>query len=91
MSPILSIAIQVLAIGGIFYWLIIKPQRDERKRHQALIAGLKKGDEVSTVGGIIGTIVHVEEDRVTLKTADATRLVIERQKISRMDVPGSAS
>jgi len=91
LSPILSIAIQVLAIGGIFYWLIIKPQRDERKRHQALIAGLKKGDEVSTVGGIIGTIVHVEEDRVTLKTADATRLVIERQKISRMDVPGSAS
>lgn len=87
----LSIAIQVLLIGAIFYWLLIKPQRDERKRHQAMVAALKKGDEVATVGGIIGTIVHVEEDRVTLKTGENTRLVVERQKISRTAAPGTAT
>jgi preprotein translocase subunit YajC len=87
----LSIALQILAIGAIFYWLLIKPQRDERKRHQAMVASLKKGDEVATVGGILGTIVHVEEDRVTLKTAENTRLVVERQKVSRTVAPGAAS
>ncbi|MEX1256822.1 MAG: preprotein translocase subunit YajC [Gemmatimonadota bacterium] len=87
----LSIAIQVLLIGAIFYWLLIKPQRDERKRHQAMVAALKKGDEVATVGGIIGTIVHVEEDRVTLKTGENTRLVVERQKISRTAAPGTST
>jgi preprotein translocase subunit YajC len=87
----LSIAIQVLLIGAIFYWLLIKPQRDERKRHQAMVAALKKGDEVATVGGIIGTIVHVEEDRVTLKTGENTRLVVERQKISRTAAPGTTT
>ena len=91
MSPMLSIAIQVLLIGAIFYWLLIKPQRDERKRHQAMVAALKKGDEVATVGGIIGTIVHVEEDRVTLKTGENTRLVVERQKISRTAAPGTTT
>lgn len=91
MSPMLSIAIQVLLIGAIFYWLLIKPQRDERKRHQAMVAALKKGDEVATVGGIIGTIVHVEEDRVTLKTGENTRLVVERQKISRTAAPGTST
>jgi preprotein translocase subunit YajC len=82
-SPAVALFIQLALIFLIFYWLLIRPQRRERDRHQALIAGLKKGDEIVTSGGIIGTILHVEEDRLTLKTAENTRLVVERGKVSR--------
>ena len=78
--------VQLLLIGLIFYWLLIRPQRKERQRQDAMIAALKKGDEIATAGGIIGKIVHVDEDRLTLKTAENTRVVIERGKVSRMMV-----
>jgi preprotein translocase subunit YajC len=90
LSPTTWLVLQIVVIGAVFYWLLIKPQRDERKRHQAMVAALKKGDEVVTVGGIIGTIVHVDDDRVTVKTGENTRLVVERQKVSRLVGPGGA-
>lgn len=83
-SPIMAQFVIFGAIFLIFYWLLIRPQRKERERHEAMIAALKKGDEIATVGGIVGTIVHITDDRVTVKTADNTRLVIERGKVSRL-------
>jgi preprotein translocase subunit YajC len=83
-SPMLSIFVQLSLIFLIFYWLLIRPQRKERERHQEMIDALKKGDEVTTVGGIIGTIVHADEDRLTLRTGENTRLVVERSKVSRL-------
>lgn len=82
-SPGVSLFIQLALIFLIFYWLLIRPQRKEKERHEAMIAALKKGDEITTVGGIIGTIIRVDEDRLTIKTGENTRLVIERGKVSR--------
>jgi preprotein translocase subunit YajC len=75
---------QMAAIFAIFYFLLIRPQRKEQERHRNMIAELKKGDEVVTGGGIIGTVVHVQEDRVTIKTGENTRLVVERARIARV-------
>lgn len=83
----LIFAIEMIAIFAIFYWLLIRPQRQERKRHQEMVRNLKKGDEVATAGGIVGTIVHLKEDVVTIKTADNTRLVVERAKVGRLMGP----
>ena len=77
-------AIQMIAIFAIFYFLLIRPQKREQERHQAMVAALKKGDEVVTAGGIIGTVVHAEEDRITIRTAETTRLVVERGRITRV-------
>jgi preprotein translocase subunit YajC len=82
-SPAMALFIQLSLIFLIFYWLLIRPQRKERERHQTMISGLKKGDEIVTTGGIIGTILHVSEDRVTIRSGENTRLVIERGKVSR--------
>jgi preprotein translocase subunit YajC len=71
------------AFFAILYFLLIRPQRQQQKAHKELIANLKKGDEISTVGGIIGRIIHLLDDRVTIKTANDTRLDIERGKIAR--------
>jgi preprotein translocase subunit YajC len=76
--------IMIAAFIGIFYFLLLRPQRKIQQEHRAMLAQLKKGDEVVTEGGIIGQIVHLTDDRVTIKTAENTRLVILRPKISRV-------
>lgn len=76
--------VQMVAIFAIFYFLLIRPQRKEQKRHQAMVDALKKGDEVVTAGGVIGTVVHAEPDRVTIRTAESTRLVVEKGRIARV-------
>lgn len=71
------------AFFAILYFLLIRPQRQQQKAHQELVASLNRGDEVVTVGGIVGKIIHLEDDRVTIKTANDTRLDIERNKVAR--------
>jgi preprotein translocase subunit YajC len=91
-APAVVLLVQLGLIFLIFYWLLIRPQRKERAKHDALIAALKKGDEIVTMGGIIGTVVHLDADRVTLKTAENTRIVVERSKVARVEPSaGSAS
>jgi len=75
---------QFVAIGFIFYFLLIRPQRKEQQRHREMIEQLKKGDEVITAGGIIGTVVHTQEDRITIKTGENTRLVIQRARVAQV-------
>jgi preprotein translocase subunit YajC len=71
------------AFFAILYFLLIRPQRQQQKAHQELVAGLKRGDEIATVGGIVGKIIHLEDDRVMIKTAEDTRLEVERSKVTR--------
>lgn len=75
--------IMLVAFIGIFYFLLIRPQRQQQKRHDQMVKALRRGDEVTTVGGIVGRIVHIKEDRITIKTADDTRIVVERDKVAR--------
>lgn len=80
---------QIALIVGIFYFFIIRPQGQARKRHAELLAGLKKGDEVLTSGGIIGKVKDIKEVpekkevRVTVESGTAT-FVVERSRIIRV-------
>ena len=76
--------LQMGAIFAIFYFLLIRPQRKEAQRHREMLAQIKKGDEVVTSGGIIGTVVHVQEDRLTIKSAESTRLVVQRARVAQV-------
>jgi preprotein translocase subunit YajC len=76
--------VQMLAFALIFYFLLIRPQTRERKKHEALLAGLKKGDEVVTNGGIIGTVVHLEENRLTVRTGENTRITVDRGRVAQV-------
>ena len=75
---------------AIFYFLFFRPQRKQQQDHQALVQSLKKGDEVTTVGGIVGTIVHLTDERITLKTGD-TRIEVERSKVGSVKSGSTAS
>jgi preprotein translocase subunit YajC len=79
-SGLMILLFQVAAIGAVFYFLIIRPQGQARKKHQELLAGLKKGDEVVTAGGIIGKVRDIKDNRVTVESGTAT-LVVERSRI----------
>lgn len=83
----LPFLIQFVAIIAIFWFLLIRPQRKAAQQHKATLEALKKGDEVMTAGGIIGAVVHLAEDRVTIRTDKDTRIVIARAKIERVFTP----
>lgn len=71
-----------LAFLAIFYFVLILPQRREQKRHREMVESLARGDRVVTFGGLVGDIVAVRDDQVTLKTGDA-RVVVDRFKVAR--------
>jgi preprotein translocase subunit YajC len=64
---ILNMLMPFVLIIVIFYFLMIRPQQKQRKQHQQFLAGLKKGDEVLTSSGIVGTIYSVSDKLVTLE------------------------
>src|ERR1044071_3663101 len=85
------LVLQMLAIGLVFYFLILRPSGQARKKHAELLTNLKKGDEVMTSGGLIGKVRDikevetggVKEIRVTLETGTAS-VVVERSRIVRI-------
>ncbi len=76
--------VQMIAIFVIFYFLLIRPQSKERQRHDQMLKELKKGDEIVTNGGIIGTVVHAEENRLTVRTGDNTRITVDRGRVAQV-------
>ena len=83
--------LQMGAIGLVFYFLILRPSGQARKKHAELLSQLKKGDEVMTSGGLIGKVKDIKEvetdgtkeTRVTIETGTSTVLV-ERSRIVRV-------
>jgi preprotein translocase subunit YajC len=82
-SPIPMLLFQFGAIILIFYFLLIRPQSKARKKHAEILGGLKKGDDITTAGGIIGKVKDIKEDRITIESATST-LVVERARIVRV-------
>src|SRR4026207_97856 len=90
-SGLSILLLQMVAIGLVFYFLILRPSGQARKRHAELLTRLKKGDEVMTGGGIIGRVKEIKEVdsegtkevRVTVESGTAT-IVVERSRIVRV-------
>jgi preprotein translocase subunit YajC len=81
----------ILQIGlfvAIFYFLLIRPQRQQQAKHRQLMASLQRGDQVVTSGGIIGEVVHLKDNEVTLRTGD-TRVVVLRSSIANITNRGT--
>ncbi len=82
-SGTLIFVLQMVAIFAIFYFLLIRPHKKEQEKHEEMIKALKKGDDIVTSGGVIGTIIHADDDRLTIRTGDETRLVVQRGRIAQ--------
>jgi preprotein translocase subunit YajC len=73
----------------VLWFLVIRPQMKKAKEHKALIAALSKGDEVVTQGGILGRIVKVDENYVTVEIAAGTEVVVQKPSIGLVLPKGS--
>ncbi len=71
-----------VAIALVFYLVFFRPQQKQAKQHQAFLGGLKKGDEVVTQGGIVGTVSLVEDRTVTIDAGGGTKLRVVKNQIA---------
>ena len=77
--------IPLILIFVIFYFFLIRPQQKRVKDHKAMVASLKRGDEIITSGGIIGTIEKVmEDDRIEVIVAENVKVQIIRSTITSL-------
>ncbi|MFA4853785.1 MAG: preprotein translocase subunit YajC [Candidatus Omnitrophota bacterium] len=74
----------------VFYFLLIRPQKQKEKQHQKMLEGVNKNDEVVTSGGIHGTIVAVKDKTVTLRIDDNVKMEIEKNSIAYIKKPQNA-
>ncbi|MBI5889980.1 MAG: preprotein translocase subunit YajC [Nitrosomonadales bacterium] len=68
----------LVALLAVFYFLILRPQQKRAKEHKALVEALQKGDEVVTIGGVLGKVTKVGEENVAVEIAD--NVVVQVQK-----------
>ena len=82
MAGMLSTFLPMIAIFAIFYFFLIRPQNKKQKETEKMIAALKKGDKVVTIGGIHGVISSTKEKTVVVKVDDNTKIEFNRTAIA---------
>jgi preprotein translocase subunit YajC len=68
----------------IFYFLLIRPQQKKQKEHQAMLGKLAAGDEVVTTGGILGRIVEISDNFITLEISEGVRIKVQRFHVTSL-------
>ena len=87
-SPI----IMLVAMLAIFYFMLIRPENKRKKEAEQMRASVKTGDKITTIGGIIGTVVNVKEDKIVIETsADQVRIEFAKWAISSNETAAEAA
>lgn len=82
-AELIQSLLPLVALFGIFYFLIIRPQQKQAKQHKSMIAELKKGDKIVTNGGLIVEIIKVEEDHLLIQNNDKTEMKLVKEAVQR--------
>ncbi len=78
----LTIIIYIIIFAGLYYFLLVLPQRRRAQAQQRLIDSLKVGDEIITVGGILGTVSTVGDDTFTLRIDENATMTMTKDAIA---------
>ena len=79
----MSSVLMILIMLAIFYFLLIRPESKKKKEAAAMRASLKVGDQITTIGGIVGTICAIKEETIVMETgADRVRIEFTKWAIS---------
>ncbi len=77
--------IPLILIFVIMYFLMIRPQQQQRKQHEAMVAALRRGDQIVTAGGLIAKVTKVKDDaEVEVELADGVKVRVVRNTIARV-------
>jgi len=82
-----STVLMFAAMFAILYFILIRPQQKQQKKHQALLSGLKKGDEVILSSGILGKVFAVEDRIVIIEIGDKAKLKVLKQAVQGLVGP----
>ena len=87
-----STIIMLVVMIGVFYFLLIRPENKRKKEAENMRSSVKTGDEITTIGGIVGTVVNVKEDKIVVETgADQVRIEFAKWAISTNETAAAAA
>jgi preprotein translocase subunit YajC len=86
--PVWTQFLPFLAIGVIFWFLLLRPQMKQQKEHKAKLESIKRGDEVLTGGGFIGKVMKVDENYVEVELAKGMQVKALKSTITDIIPPG---
>lgn len=81
MDNLLQMAWPFILMGVIFYVMIYRPQKRDQKKRSEMLDSLKVGTNIVTIGGILGTITKVQEDKVRIKVAEGVEFHIRKSAV----------
>ena len=88
----MDMIIMLVAMVAVFYFLLIRPENKRKKEAETMRNAVKEGDEVTTIGGIVGTVVHVKDEKFVMETsADRVRIEFAKWAISSNDTAAAAA
>ena len=87
-----SSLIMILVMVAIFYFMLIRPESKRKKEAEQMRSAVKNGDKITTIGGIVGTVVNVKESKIVIETgADQVRIELEKWAISSNETATEAA
>ena len=78
----------IIGMVAIFWFLIIRPQMRQQKAHREKVAGMKKGDQVVTAGGIVGKVVKVDDNYAEIEIAKGVQVKVVKATVGDIVPPG---
>lgn len=81
---LMSILPMIILLVVFMYFMVIRPQSKRAKEHKNLISNLQKGDEITTIGGILGKIENIADDFIVLNIAEGTNVTIQKSAIANV-------
>ena len=83
-QQILQTSWPILLMGGIFYFLLWRPQKKQQKERASLLGSLKKGQKIVTIGGIYGEIVELDDEKVKVQVSEKVELTFARTAVANV-------
>ncbi len=80
----MSMLVPYALIFAVFYFLVIRPQKNKQKEHEAMLSSLKKNDEIVTTGGVHGTIVQTKDLTFVVRIDDNVKIEIDKIAVGRV-------
>jgi preprotein translocase subunit YajC len=88
-GDLFAMIVPLILIMAVFWFLLIRPQQKKAKEHQELVHSIRRGDVVTTAGGMIGKVARVVDDNeILLEVADNVRMRFQKQAISEVRAKG---
>ena len=83
-NPLVAMLPPLLMMGVIFYMLVYRPNQKVRQEHEAMLAVLKKNDEVVTAAGVHATVMNVKDETVVLRIDETAKMEVDKSAVARV-------